>query len=142
MPIPSHDRIGLEHERLTEQIIGEFFNVFDALGHGFLESNYEEAMAIALRGIGLRVDRQVPINVYFRGHRVGTFRADMIVESAVVVELKAARALGAAHEAQLINHLRATNLEVGLVMNFGVRPTFKRRVFANTRKMLTIESSG
>ena len=128
------DRIDLLHEDLTEQIIGGFYRVFDALGHGFVESIYEEAMVIDLRSVGLQVDRQVPITVVFRGHTIGTFKADMIVESRVVVELKAARAIDPAHEAQLINHLRATNIEVGLLLNFGGRPRFKRFVFANERK--------
>ena len=127
-------RADLQHETITERIIGEFYNVYDALGHGFLESTYEEAMVIALRAAGLRVDRQVPITVYFRGQPIGTYKADIIVESCVVVELKASRAIDPAHEAQVINLLRATGLEVGLLMNFGRRPAFKRLVFANDRK--------
>jgi GxxExxY protein len=134
-------RIGLLHEKLTEQIIGEFYQIAAELGHGFLESTYEAAMTIALRGLGLRVERQVPITVYFRGQVIGRYKADMLVESAVIVELQAGQGIDAAHEAQIINHLKATELEVGLVMNFGPRPTFKRRVFANERKALTVESS-
>jgi len=131
------ERMDLLHADLTEQIIGVFYNVFNTLGHGFVESIYEEAMVIDLRSIGLQVDRQVPITVVFRGHTIGTFKADIIVESRVVVELKAARAIDPAHEAQLINHLCATNIEVGLLLNFGSRPTFKRFVFANERKAST-----
>ena len=130
-------RIDLQHGTITERIIGQFYNVYDALGHGFLESTYEEAMVIALRADGLRVDRQVPITVYFRGRAIGTYEADLIVESCVVVELIASRAIDSAHEAQLINLLRATGLEVGLLMNFGRRPAFKRLVFANDRKPAT-----
>ena len=127
-------RVDLQHEAITERIIGEFYNVYDSLGHGFLESSYEEAMVIALQAAGLRVDRQVPVTVYFRGQAIGTYKADLIVESSVVVELKASRAIDSAHEAQLINLLRATRLEVGLLMNFGRRPAFRRFVFANDRK--------
>lgn len=127
-------RLELQHGDVTERIIGEFYKVFDALGHGFLESIYEEAMVIALREVGLRVDRQVPVTVYFRGRPIGTFKADIVVESCVVLELKASRGVDPAHEAQLLNYLRATSLEVGLLLNFGARPAFKRFVFANERK--------
>jgi GxxExxY protein len=134
MGIAQRDRPELLHAEFTDRIICEFYDVYNSLGHGFLESTYEEAMVIALQSAGLRVDRQVPITVYFRGQPIGTYKADIIVESCVVVELKAARAIDSAHEAQLINLLRATGLEVGLLMNFGRRPAFKRLVFANDRK--------
>jgi GxxExxY protein len=134
-------RLNLLHEKLTEQIIGEFYQVATELGHGFLESTYETAMTLALRGLGLRVERQIPISVYFRGQVIGKYRADMVVESSVIVELQAGQRIDASHEAQLINHLKATELEVGLLMNFGPRPTFKRRVFANARKVPTVELS-
>ncbi len=126
---------GLQHRDLTEQIIGVFYGVFDVLGHGFVESIYEEAMVVDLRGVGLSVERQVPVIVHFRGHSIGTFKADIIVNQCVVLELKASRAISGAHEAQLLNYLRATEMEVGLIFNFGPRPTFKRLVFANERKV-------
>lgn len=123
-----------KHGELTREIIGVFYDVYNELGHGFLESVYEEAMAIALRQAGLRVDRQVPLKVTFRGEIVGDFRADMVINRVVILELKAAPALEPAHEAQLLNYLRATELEVGLLLNFGNKPAFKRLVYANERK--------
>jgi GxxExxY protein len=92
-------------------------------------------MLIALREAGLKAETQVPIAVYFRGNRVGDFRADLMVENAVLLELKAARALDSSHEAQLLNYLRATQIEVGLLLNFGVKPEFKRLAFDNERKI-------
>ena len=99
-----------------------------------LESVYEQSMAIALREEGLPVKQQAPVAVYFRGQLVGDFRADLLVSDAVIVELKAARAIEGAHEAQLMNYLRATRIEVGLLMNFGPKPEFKRFIFDNERK--------
>jgi GxxExxY protein len=125
------DRLDLLHADLTERLIGGFFSVYNTLGHGFLESVYEEATTIVLSCIGLRVERQVPLTVYFRGIAVGTFKADLIVESSIVVEIKASRTIDSAHEAQLLNYLRASKLEVGLVMNFGAHPQFKRLVCSN-----------
>ena len=130
--------IDLLHVDLTDRIIGEFYDVFNELGHGFVESVYEEAMVIALRAAGLRVDRQVLVTVYFRGQVVGMLKADLVVECRVVVELKASRAIDSAHEAQLINYMRATELEVGLLLNFGTRPSFKRLVYTNDRKAATV----
>lgn len=106
------------------------------IGHGFLESVYEAAMLIALRQAGLKAEIQVPITVSFRGNRVGDFRADLMVEDAVLLELKAARSLDSSHEAQLLNYLRATQIEVGLLLNFGTKPEFKRLAYDNERKRL------
>ena len=125
---------GLKHGALTEKIIGVFYEVYNELGHGFLESVYENAMGIALRQTGLSAVQQAPIRVAFRGQLVGDFRADLMVEGSVLIELKACRAIEPAHEAQLLNYLRATELEVGLLLNFGPKPEFKRFVFENSRK--------
>jgi GxxExxY protein len=130
------DKHGLKHEEVTEKIIGVFYEVYNELGHGFLESVYEQAMVIALGQAGLAVKVQAPIAVYFRGRQVGDFRADILVDDAVLVELKAARALESSHEAQLLNYLRGTAIEVGLLLNFGPRPEFKRMVFDNERKQI------
>jgi len=127
---------GLLYQDLTEKIIGTFYSVYNELGHGFAESVYEQSMLLALSDAGMLVARQVPINVFFRGHQVGTFRADMLVEDAVLLELKATFALDKAHEAQLLNYLRATDIEVGLLLNFGDRAQFKRLLFNNNRKKL------
>ena len=122
------------HRNITEAIIRTFYRLYDDLGYGFLESVYESGMAIALRKDGLRVDRQRSIPVIYEGVVLGEFRADLIVESAVVCEVKAARAVDGAHEAQLLNYLRACDLEVGLLLNFGSAPTFQRMLFTNDRK--------
>ena len=130
------DERGLVHEELTEKIIGVYYDVYNELGHGFLESVYQEAMCIALVSAGLKVQRQVATPVWFRGQQIGDFRADLLVDDAVLIELKAVVHIDAAHEAQLLNYLRATAIEVGLLLNFGPRPQFRRLVFANERKRI------
>ncbi len=115
------DKRGFLHSRVTEKILGAFFDVYNELGFGFLESVYVESLAIDLRAQGLQVDREMSVPVWFRNQLVGTFRADLVVERVVIVELKAARALDPSHEAQLLNYLRATEIEVGLLLNFGPR---------------------
>jgi GxxExxY protein len=124
----------LKHRALTEQIIGVFFEVYNELGHGFLESVYEKAFELALTAKNLSVRRQIEVPVWFRGQKVGDFTADMLVQDCVLLELKAGRALDAAHEAQVLNYLRATEIEVGLLFNFGLKPQFKRLAFDNRRK--------
>jgi len=121
---------------LTEQIIGTFYDVYNELGYGFLESVYEAALVIALQQVGLRVERQVPVPVWFRQHRIGEFRADILVEEKVLIELNCARTLDPAHEAQLLHYLKATEIEIGLLVNFGERPQFRRLLFDNERKKI------
>ena len=128
--------IGLKHEELTEKIIGVFYDVYNELGYGFLESVYEESLAIALSEAGLSVERQLPVPVWFRGHNVGQFRADILVSASVLVELKSARALEPAHEAQLLHYLRSTEIEIGLLLNFDPCPQFRRLLFDNERKKI------
>jgi GxxExxY protein len=113
-----------------------FYDVYNELGHGFLESTYAEAMVMALEESGLRSAREVSVPVWFRGRKVGQYYADMVVEGVVLLELKAARTLESAHEAQLLHYLRATEAEVGLLLNFGLRPQFRRLVFDNNRKKI------
>ena len=125
---------GLIHRELTDRIIGVFYEVYNELGFGFLESVYEDAMAIARSEKGIPIERQVPIPVWFRGRSIGSFVADLVIERSIIIELKAVNRLVEGHVAQLMNYLRATEIEVGLVMNFGPSPEFKRRVFENTRK--------
>jgi len=130
---------GVENLRfslLTEKIIGLFYDVYNELGYGFLESVYEQALLIALRQAGLDVEAQVEIPVRFRGLEVGNYKADLQVDRKVLIELKAARSLEKAHEAQILNYLKATNIEVGLLLNFGERPQFRRFVFDNERKKI------
>ena len=130
------DERGLKHKELTERILKVYYEVYNEQGFGYLESVYERAMAIALADAGLRVQRQVPIAVYFRGQVVGEFVADLLVEDLVLLELKAARAIDSSHEAQTLNYLRATPIEVGLLLNFGPKPEFRRFAFENSRKRL------
>jgi GxxExxY protein len=130
------DRRGLKHRELTETIIGVFFEVYNELGHGFLQSVYERAFEIALTTKGLNVLRQIQIPVSFRGQSVGDFVADMLIEKCVLLELKAGRTLDSAHEAQLLNYLRATEIEIGMLFNFGVKPEFRRLAFDNSRKQV------
>ena len=122
------------HSKLTGEIIGAFYDVYNELGYGFLEEVYEGAMAVALTQRGIVVKTQEPIPVWFRGHKVGDYRADLLVEKYVIVDLKAAKGIDPAHEAQLLNYLRATDIEVGLVLNFGPKPQIKRAAFDNERK--------
>jgi GxxExxY protein len=130
------DTRGLKHKELTETIIGVFFEVYNELGHGFLESVYERAFEVALTSKGLDVRRQIQVPVWFRGEKVGDFVADVLVNRSVLLELKAARALDSSHEAQLLNYLRATEIEVGLLFNFGIKAEFRRLAFDNSRKQV------
>ena len=124
----------LLHAELTEKIIGTFFGVYNELGSGFLESVYRNAMMIALRGAGLECLSEHPIPVHFRGQQVGNFFADILVDNKVILELKALRHLETAHEAQLLNYLKATDIEVGLLLNFGPRAQFRRFRLDNALK--------
>ncbi len=133
MSIP---RPGLKHSALTEKIIKVFYDVYNELGHGFLESTYAEALVVSLEESGLSVAREVPVPVWFHGRKVGQYYADLIVEGLVLLELKAARTLESAHEAQLLHYLRATDVEIGLLFNFGLRPQFRRLLFDNDRKKI------
>jgi GxxExxY protein len=130
------DRHGFKHGEITEKIIGVFYQVYNELGHGFLESVYEKSLQIALNSVGLKALAQIEIPLTFRGHQVGDFSADLLVENCVLIELKAASALHPAHNAQLLNYLRATDIEVGLLLNFGLKPEFKRLLFDNPRKSI------
>jgi GxxExxY protein len=122
----------LKHSELTENIRGVFYDVYNELGHGFLESAYAEAMVVALGSAGLTISREVPVPVWFRGRNVGQY----MVDSAVLLELKAARTIESAHEAQLLHCLRATEIEAGRLLNFGLRPQFRRLLFDNERKKI------
>ncbi len=120
---------------LTERVIGAFFDVYNELGSGFLESVYENALAQALRETGIAVQQQAALSVSFRNQIVGEFRADLLIERQLVVELKAVSKLMPIHEVQLINYLKASGIPIGLLVNFGAKPEFKRRVFTNTKSI-------
>jgi GxxExxY protein len=130
----SQENEQFKHRELTQKIIGVFYEVYNELGFGFLESVYENSLSIALRENGFEVQQQIGIPVRFRGAQVGIFEADILVNRCVFLELKAVRAIDPAHIAQLMNYLKATEIEVGLLLNFGSRPEFKRLAFSNDRK--------
>ena len=123
------------YRELLYQIIGVYYDVYNELGHGFLESVYQKSLGLALQSAGLNACWPIAIPVRFRGHEVGHFEADMLIEKCVLLELKATRALDRSHVAQLRNYLRATDIEIGLLLNFGVRPEVKRLIYDNPRKI-------
>ncbi|HWF03727.1 MAG TPA: GxxExxY protein [Candidatus Angelobacter sp.] len=123
---------------MTEQIIGIFYEVYNELGVGFLEKVYEEAMAASLKERGISFQKQVPIPVWFHGQTIGSYDAGLVVNGVVLVELKACKALDPSHEAQLLDYLRSTEIEVGLLLNFGPRPQVKRLAFENERKKISV----
>ena len=123
----------LKHGELTEKILAAFYKVYNLLGYGFLEKVYENALTLELRKMGLIVKQQAPIQVYYDNELVGEYFADIVVDDKVIIELKSAGVIAQAHVSQLTNYLKATRHEVGLVLNFGPKPTFARRVFENGR---------
>ncbi|MFA3783376.1 GxxExxY protein [Melioribacteraceae bacterium 4301-Me] len=126
------------HSELTEKIIKAFYKVNDTLGYGFLEKVYENALRIELQRMGLKVEQQKNIKVHYLGYEIGDYYADLIVNDLIIIELKAAESLCEEHEAQLINYLRATNKKVGLLLNFGKKAEFRRKIFTNNRKQLSV----
>ncbi len=124
----------LLHSDLTGHIIGAYFEVYNELGAGFRESVYERALANQLEMLDFKVDRQPEISIQYREQPVGIFRGDLLVNELVLLELKAVEALESSHETQLLNCLRATSIEVGLPLNFGPKPQFKRLIYTNDRK--------
>lgn len=125
----------LLHEEITETIIKSFYAVYNKLGYGFLEKVYENALLLELRKEGLNCAKQVPIEVYYEKTSVGNYFADILVEDKIILELKAGEgALIEEHELQLINYLKATDKEVGLLLFFGKKPLFKRKIFTNENK--------
>ena len=122
------------HSDITEKIIKAFYEVNNTLGFGFLEKVYENAMAIELGKMGCKVLQQKNIKVYYEDEEVGDYYADLLVDDLVIVELKASESLCEEHEAQLINYLKATKIEVGLLLNFGKKAEFRRKIFTNDRK--------
>ena len=124
----------MKHQNLTEDIIKIFYKVYNNLGYGFLEKIYENAMMIEFRKAGIPADAQSPIEVTYEGEIVGEHAADIIVDGKVIIELKAAKKIAEDHHAQLLNYLKATDIEVGLLLNFGPKPEISRKVFDNFRK--------
>jgi len=122
------------HSDLTDLIIKAFYNVYNKLGYGFLEKVYENGMLIELKRLGLNAEKQKQLKVFYDEFEIGEYYADIIVNDCVIVELKAAESICPEHEAQLINYLKASDIEVGLLLNFGKEPKFKRRVLTSEFK--------
>jgi GxxExxY protein len=134
LPRIDADEHGLKHRDLTEKLIRIFFDIYNELGHGFLESVYEQAFAVNLAENGIFFEKQVAVPVWYHGKQIGDFRADLLIDRKVIVELKVGRAIDSAWEKQLLNYLRATEIEVGMLFNFGPKAEFKRYIFDNERK--------
>ena len=126
------------HQEITGKILKAFYSVYNDLGYGFLEKVYENALIHELRKMDLKVVRQRPIKVYYDNVLVGEYFADIIVENAVIVELKAVEVLHESHANQLTNYLKATEIEVGLLLNFGEEPEFARKILTNDRKKIRV----
>lgn len=129
-----------KHWDLCHEIVKVFYEVYNELGYGFLEAVYEEALARALRDAGFQVARQVSTPIWFRGGLIGDYKADLVVNGVVLIELKATQNVDPSHKAQTLNYLRATEIEVALLLNFGPKPQFHRFVFENNRKGIRVDS--
>jgi GxxExxY protein len=123
-----------KYKELTEKIITIFYKIYNRLGYGFLEKVYENALMIELRKEGIPAISQSPIKVFYEGEIIGEYYTDILVDNKVIVEIKAAKHFVKENEAQLLNYLKATDSEVGLLLNFGTKPEFKRKAFDNLRK--------
>ncbi len=123
-----------KHKDLTEKIIGAAFKVHKALGWGFLEKVYQNALMIELAELNVKSEAESPVKVYYEEKLVGDFIADLLVEDKVIIELKAVKELNEAHEVQLVNYLKATGIEVGLLINFGEKVVVKRRIYSDADK--------
>jgi len=122
------------YKEITDSILKAYYAVYNQLGYGFLEKVYQNAMYFELKSKGLKVEAQKQIKVYFKNQLVGEYFADLLIEDKVIVELKACELLMNAHVAQTMNYLKATKIEIGLVLNFGEEPEFKRIVYTNDKK--------
>jgi len=124
----------LLHKELTDEILSAFYDVYNELGYGFLERVYQNSLFLELKARGLHVEAQQQIKLFYKGYEVGEYYADLVVEDLVILELKAAEFIANEYEYQLINYLRGTDIEVGLLLNYGKKPGFIRKVFENNRK--------
>lgn len=123
-------------EEKTSRIIKCFYQVYNKLGYGFLEKVYQNALLIELLNNNFQCEKQKRIEVFYYEYSVGDYYADIIVDNEIILELKAAESICEEHEYQLINYLKATKIEVGLLLNFGKSPQFKRKIFTNDRKQI------
>jgi GxxExxY protein len=122
------------HKELTDAILKIFYDVYNVLGYGFLEKVYQNAMYLELKSRGFQVEAQKPIKVFYKGNTVGEYYADLVVNNLVILELKAVDILVEEFEWQILNYLRGTDMEVGLLLNFGKKPEFARKIYRNSRK--------
>jgi GxxExxY protein len=122
------------YQEKTDRIIKAFYKVYNQLGYGFLEKVYQNAFLIELSAAGFEVKSQFPIKVFYYDNKVGDYFADIIVDNCIVIENKAMESIREEHEYQLINYLKATDIEVGLLFNFGKKPEFRRKIFTNSNK--------
>ncbi|SHL42222.1 MULTISPECIES: GxxExxY protein [Flavobacterium] len=122
------------HKELSESILKVFYEVYNELGYGFLEKVYQNAMYLELKSQGFKVEPQKQIKVYYKNELVGDFFADLLINGVIILELKACESLVKAHYVQTLNYLKATNIEIGLLLNFGEKPEIKRLIFTNNRK--------
>jgi GxxExxY protein len=125
----------LLHKSITDKILKVYYEVYNELGYGFLEKVYQNAMYFELKSLGYKVEAQKQIKVYYKKQLVGEYYSDLLIEDKVIVELKATELLMNAHVAQIINYLKGTPIEVGLLLNFGEQPEFKRFIYTNERKI-------
>lgn len=124
----------LLNQEITDKILKSFSNVYNTLGYGFLEKDYENSLSIELLESNLSVKQQIQTPVYYKEQNVGNYFADLLVDEKIIIEFKACESIIEEHETQLLNYLKATNYEVGLLLNFGRKPEFKRKIFANHYK--------
>ena len=123
-------------QKLSNQVIQCYYKVYNTLGYGFLEKVYENALYLELLNNGISCKRQCQVKVFYNEVIVGEYFADIIVENRIILELKAAESLALEHEYQLINYLKATKIEIGILLNFGKEPKFVRKIFTNDRKVI------
>jgi len=124
----------LLYKELTDSIIKAFYDVYNVLGYGFLEKVYQNSLYLELKSRGFQVESQKQIKVFYKNIEVGEYYADLVINDVIILELKAAEFVVEEFEWQLLNYLRGTNKEVGLLLNFGKKPEFRRKVFENSRK--------
>jgi GxxExxY protein len=129
------------HKDITQKIIKAFYNVYNTLGYGFLEKVYHNALLIELKKVGFNCFSEFPIDVYYEGTNVGKYFTDIIVDEKVIIEIKAKEAICKEHEYQLINYLKATDIEIGILLNFGKNPELKRKIFTNDRKIMNTDNT-
>jgi GxxExxY protein len=124
------------HKSLSDSILKAYYEVYNELGYGFLEKVYQNALYIELKSQGFKMEAQKQIKVYYKSQMVGEYFADLIIDDSITLELKACECLMDEHQAQLLNYLKATKVEIGILLNFGTIPEFKRLIYTNDRKKL------